>query len=187
MEFIINGLVNLIRAAVVNGFFVYIILLAMVVAATFDTFGNSTPKQNYGRKVASYVLGWLIAIFGVVMITATQGDALTSAPYNQTMLSDQAPISWATLILPALLGGVSGFGLIFLSVYFGGVGLAGNLIVTVVTAMSGLMLFLISLATSEIRSYVSIYVIAFAIGALVHIMVKGFDGPQNKDQTIATE
>lgn len=164
MEGIVTGFVELVRNAVLSGFFVYALLFGMLLLTTLGSFGN-------WRKVAAYVLGWLAAIFAVVLITASLGGQVEAG--SGALVSNHAPINPILLFVPAVFGGALGFALIYLPMQFGDNEGVRAFIIAVVTALAGTLLFLMSLTGGEVRALISSGTIAFAIGALVHIVMRG--------------
>lgn len=101
METLINAFVSMIRAAVLNGFFGYVVLFGMLALTTLTTLGN-------WRKIASYVLAWLTAIFAVIVITSTQGGDISAG--TGSLLSNPQPVNGFLLLIPAVVGALAGFG-----------------------------------------------------------------------------
>ncbi len=163
MEQIIESIVNLIRQAVVSGFLVYIVLAAMLGIATVGMLGS-------WRRVAGYVLGWLIAIFVIYAFTTSRADI---TPSDGSLISRSDPIDLSVLIVPGLLGILIGFGLLFVLTKIGDSEGGQAIIIAIVSASAAIMLFFMSVSPGFTRSLIGTFAISFAIGALTYIVARG--------------
>jgi ABC-type enterochelin transport system permease subunit len=164
MQQMIMSFVEWVRAAVMSGFFVYAVLFGMLALTTLGALGN-------WRKIAAYMLGWMSAIFAVVLITSSLGGNIASG--TGALVQQHDALNPLVLIVPAIFGGAAGFGLLYVLIRFGDTEGTRSMIIAVVTALAGTMVFRMSLAVGEVRSVISTGTIAFAIGALAHIVIRG--------------
>jgi hypothetical protein len=123
------------------------------------------------REVAGYLLGWLVGVFLILVLA-------TLIPYVPPPLDSAGqpipnPLTFGELIIPSFLGLVAGFG-VLLVVRIGGYSdsrIRRALTVTTLMAFTLVTGYVILRSTIDERMGLAVFVLTFAIGALINFIL----------------
>jgi hypothetical protein len=156
-------LITIIQQIIFSDFVVF--ALTALVIAIISSWAYSL------REGAGYLLGWLVGIF--LMLVLTTLFPYVAAPVDSAGQPIPNPLTFGELIIPSILGLISGFGLLLI-VRIGGYSDSRiRRALTVATLMSFTLVtgYVILRSSIDERGSLAVFVLTFAIGALVNFIL----------------
>jgi len=170
---------DLIEAIILSDFLIFIVFSIMLGAVTLWTL-----REN---EYLGYALGWLVGIFFIVIYVSVTGDPTATEAVEEAAEDTETRLELFAVMLPAFLGLLFGFGVLFIVKMYSGSGTRRSLVIAVLTAILVGVLFFLATADDYARRLIGIFALAFAIGSLT-TMVLGIgskaNAPQNRRQEI---
>jgi hypothetical protein len=124
------------------------------------------------NEYAGYALGWLVGLFCIIAYRALVGDPGGDAATEVGEVVDTT-LNFFVIVFMSFLGLIIGLGLVFIMRYFSGSRIRNGLPIAVMTATLVVILFVLVTSGEETQQAMSIFGLAFGIGALSNYVVLG--------------
>lgn len=153
---------ELIEAVILSDFLIFIVFALMLAAVT------AWALQI--REYAGYVLGWLIGIFFIIIWVSIAGETEAASLDPE---ESEVNLNFLEVILPAFMGLILGFGVLFVvRVYGSGSGIRQGITVTILTTTLVGVLFFLATSGEYAQRLIGIFALAFSIGALATFVLR---------------
>lgn len=141
------------------------LLIFIVLFAVFFLLSNWALRRL--QEYAGYALGWLVALFFMVVYSSLAG----SDPANLEALNASTRLNVFQVLLASILGIGSGLGAMLLVRMRSGHSTRQALNIAMLTAVNVILLFLMFVAGSQARRMIGIYALGFGIAALFTVVL----------------
>ena len=164
--------------ALIESIFLSDVLIFLIVLAMLGVVTSWALRQ---REYPGYVLGWLVAIFFVIVYNSLPGAEVAPPPEDEENVS----LSFLSILMTSLCGLLVGFAVLLFVRLRGRSRTQRGVTIALLTSSLIIMMFFLSLSGEETRRVIGIFSLAFAIGALVTIVIgvvptPGGGGPFNR-------
>jgi hypothetical protein len=152
-------------------FLFFIVMIGMMIALTVWAF----RLQEY----AGYILGWLVAIFVIVVwATVTGGQPSGVEEEAAQIQTEDVRLSLFAVAVPSLLGLLGGFGTLFVMREFSGSRTWRSATIALLTWLLVMTIYFLLSSSALVSRLVGIFALAFAIGALSTVVFFGSPTPR---------
>jgi uncharacterized membrane protein YeaQ/YmgE (transglycosylase-associated protein family) len=174
MKEIVFFVVDLLRQVVLSGLLAYIMLIVTWAGVSRYAWENREKKPSI---VAGWFLGLLVSILLIFVVVSTSKNL---QPSGQTMLNNTQIVELSSLIVPIIIGLITGFLALAILQFKKTEALLG-IIVAVFNGGSLSMLFLMSISDALVRGGIGALAISFIIGAVFYLTVFSEREKTNKE------